>query len=213
MLAGMLALAGGFADAQDAAGGLAGSVGNLSQGLQDEIDRIRGIMRADKGVPLGSLQSQFAIATAQARAGDASAIEALPEISKALLDAAADQSATRLDVLRLQAQTLRSLEDTMAAVRGTTVQAEATTIGGVVADADAIAAQAPAVTAASNGDMLIELRTLRAELQSLTAQVNAASTNAAAAAAVIASNTGRVARVIERVTPDGDALAIREAAP
>ena len=66
----------------------------------------------------------------------------------------------------------------------------------------------PGVTTAANDSGLAiidELQGLRQELSDLRAEQMTAS-------AAIASGTGKTARILERVTPDGDAIAVRTAA-
>lgn len=59
-------------------------------------------------------QSQFAISTAQARAGDDEAAGRLSSLSQALLRAAEDEAASMFDLQRIRAQVAASLSETAA---------------------------------------------------------------------------------------------------
>lgn len=217
LLTGVLALAGSFADVQDAAGGATSSVSELAQSLETEINRIRGLMggnAAGGAAQLAALQAEFAMTTAQARAGDSQAYRDLPEISRALLDAGAQQATSRLDLVRLQAQTLRSLQDTKAllGVAGLTATAALDPASSAAATAAAGAAL-PSVSGAAGGDLLAEMRALRAEVIELRSTVSAGDADNRTGLAQLASHEAKIVRILERVTPDGDALATREVAP
>jgi hypothetical protein len=82
---------------------------SVTDSIFSEVARIRGLM----GTPqqsYASAQSAFAIATAQARAGDQDAAKALPGLSQALLSLAATQAASMVELRRIQGQTAASLE-------------------------------------------------------------------------------------------------------
>jgi phage-related minor tail protein len=134
LLAGVLGLAGSFADMQDA-------MGQLGNGIEDEINRIRGLLEEDSAQGLVALQAKFAMTTAAARAGDQNAINALPSVSKALLDRAREEARTAQDLARMQAQVMFSLQDTLAIVRA----APATAAAAAAAAVTAVAPAAPAV--------------------------------------------------------------------
>ncbi len=98
--------------AQDAANKIAEAWKGLSNSVFDEIRRIRGLMSVGGVQNFATAQSDFAIATAQSRAGDQNAYKLLPDLSKALLTIA-EQQAPTLQALRLiQAQTAASLMET-----------------------------------------------------------------------------------------------------
>lgn len=219
------ALAQAGIDAAAAAGDAAGSVGKLSDAMMsastsvlDEIKRLRGA-GADAGtLDAAALQAKFATTTAQARAGDAAALQALPEISKALEAAATATATSTADGARLRAWLTGSLADTLKSL-GVTVPAFAA--GGLHAGGLAIvgergpelAAMGPAriytasqtqamLTSASAGDntaLMDELRALRAEVASLRASHEAGS-------ATLAYNTRKTAYYLERVIDGTDAV-------
>ena len=111
---------------------------------------------------------------------------------------------------RIQGQTAGSLEETLAIIAAMAGTGGATTAA--VSQPgwwDQFAAgQTPGVTTAANDSGLAiidELQGLRQELSDLRAEQMTAS-------AAIALGTGKTARILERVTPDGDAIAVRTAA-
>ncbi len=79
--------------------------------IVDEINRLRGVGASDTS--LASAQSQFYIATAQARAGDLEAFKKLPGLSQLVEQVAGDSVATSLDLRRIKAQLAASLEGTL----------------------------------------------------------------------------------------------------
>jgi len=109
LLGNVLQLSGGFSE-------LLQALQDVGSGIESEIERIRGLSGGGGAMSLAQLQADFAIKTAQARAGDQSAIDALPKASKALLDASQAQASSSLEVARLQAQTLASLEATLKGI-------------------------------------------------------------------------------------------------
>lgn len=109
LLGNVLQLSGGFSD-------LLKALQDVGSGIESEIERIRGLGAGGGTLSLAQLQADFAIKTAQARAGEQSAIDALPRASKALLDASQAQASSSLEVARLQAQTLASLEATLKGI-------------------------------------------------------------------------------------------------
>ena len=111
LLGRVLTLSGEFTD-------LASTISDLGKTVEDEIARIRKLMVNSSSNGFATLQSQFAIATAKARSGDTTALDSLAGISQDLLSAAEKQSATRADLLLMQARTQASLQETLDIVRG-----------------------------------------------------------------------------------------------
>lgn len=191
---------------------------DIGNSLIDEIKRIRGVVAGTAGVGFAKAQSDFAIATAKARAGDQSAGESLPELSQALLELAEGVSGTAVDLQRLRATTAASLEVTLRGIgkkTGVTIPAFAS--GGSYAGGLALVGETgPEIinfnrpgyvhnstqTAGmlNNAALLSELAALRDEVTLLRAETRATVTH-----------TGKTARLLERVMPDGDALATRAA--
>ena len=106
LLGSVLSLSDGF-------GELLQSIKDVGSGIADEIARIRGLTNTGTQASLAELQANFAIKTAQARAGDQAAIDALPQISQALLKASEAMAGTALDVAIARATTAASLQATL----------------------------------------------------------------------------------------------------
>jgi TP901 family phage tail tape measure protein len=92
------------------------AVQDLGKTLQDEIDRIKGAMVPTGEQGVAQIQAQFATKTAAARAGDQTALDALPQLSQDLLKVA-ENFYNSVDLKRLQAATVVSLEETLRIVR------------------------------------------------------------------------------------------------
>jgi hypothetical protein len=84
----------------------------VGETIADEVKRLRGEIVGDTPQSLADAQSRFAIATAQARAGDQNAAASLPALSKALEDIAKKDAASSLELWRVQTATAASLEMT-----------------------------------------------------------------------------------------------------
>lgn len=214
LLGGLLPLSGGFADLMDRMGQLKTATGSLGKGIEDEINRIRGVIGQRDGQSVAGAQAAFTVATAAARAGDAKALESLPGLSQALLKSAEEQTTTRADLVRLQAQTAASLQTTLDTVRDTPVSviaAPVTGVPGVIAPAAQTGATAaPAAPAApaggGNSALLVELQALRTESAAMRAELQAMRAESVSGLTTIATNTGRSARILDRVTAGGDTI-------
>ncbi|KPH62993.1 hypothetical protein [Novosphingobium sp. ST904] len=184
----------------------------ITEALIAEIERIRGVMGTKTGSYAEAL-AKFNNASMLARSGDQEAAKSLPGLSQALLSQAAETARTSEDLARLQGLTAASLEQTLAIIAraaGTSVDAETTaTASSAPGWWDQFAAnQMGTATIPANDDqsaLLDELRALRQEVADLRGEQRIAS-------AAIASGTTKTARILERVTPDGDALSTRTAA-
>jgi hypothetical protein len=184
----------------------------ITDALIAEIERIRGVMGTKSGSYAEAL-AKFNNASVLARGGDQEAAKALPGLSQALLSQAAETARTSEDLARLQGLTAASLEQTLAII---TQAAD----GGTATDPAATGNPEPswweqfaanqmgtATIPANDGQsaLLDELRALRQEVADLRGEQRIAS-------AAIVSGTTKTARILERVTPDGDALSTRTAA-
>lgn len=104
------------ADAASAADRLKSAWAGITDSMLKEADRIRGVMAGSSNDSLAALQSQFAIATAQARAGDQTAAGNLSGYGGQLSDAIAGNAGSRTELIRMQAQVAQSLSDTAAVI-------------------------------------------------------------------------------------------------
>lgn len=102
-------ISGGVIGAADA---LANAFQSLTDNIFKEVARIRGLV-AGPGIEGYNLaQTRFTIATAQARAGDQTAAAALPGLSQALLELAANNAHTLTELKLIQGRTANSLQTT-----------------------------------------------------------------------------------------------------
>ena len=184
----------------------------ITDALIAEIERIRGVMGTRSGSYAEAL-AKFNNASMLARGGDQEAAKALPALSQALLSVAANTARSAEDLARLQGLTAASLEQTLAIITdagGTSADAETAATGNLDPSwwEQFAANQMGTATIPANdvqSALLDELRAVRQEMADLRNEQRIAS-------ATIASGTSKTARILERVTPDGDALAVRTAA-
>ncbi|WP_374589173.1 phage tail length tape measure family protein [Novosphingobium sp.] len=184
---------------------------SITDSLLSEVARIRGSMGTGTKT-YAQVLSEFNAATLAARAGDQEAAKSLPGLSQSLLTVAVDAATSAQELARIQGQTVASLEQTVAIINGVA--------GLPTATATAAASSTPtwweqfasnqsatvSLPANDSATVLVDgLAALRQELADLRDEQRIAS-------ATIASGTSKMARILERVTPDGDALAVRTAA-
>ena len=215
LLGSLLPLSSQFGDLMGQMDELGGVTGDLGKSVEDEIARIRGVIGQREGQSVAGAQTAFALATAQARAGDTKALEALPSLSQALLKSAEEQSTTRADLVRLQAQTAASLQTTLDTVRAapdvSAIAAPVAGVPGVIAPAAQagaapVAPAAPPAQSSGNSALLIELQSLRTETASMRAELQAMRQGVESGLTTVATNTGRSARILDRVTAGGDTI-------
>lgn len=182
----------------------------ITDALIAEIERIRGVMGTKAGSYAEAL-AKFNNASMLARGGDQEAAKALPGLSQALLSQAAETARSAEDLARLHGLTAASLEQTLAIITQAAGSGSTTDATGSPEPnwwEQFAANQMGTATIPANDDqsaLLDELRALRQEVADLRGEQRIAS-------AAIASGTAKTARILERVTPDGDALATRTAA-
>lgn len=206
--------------AAEAAQALRDAWAGVGRSIAEEIQRIRGL-DGIAGKTFAQLQAEFAIGTAAARAGDQQAAASLPDLSRAMLEAAESIARSSADLARIRGATAASLEETLRALQPLGVQVPAFAGGGAHAGGLAIVGEQgrelvslPPSRIYSAGDtaQLLgaggaaagEVQALRQELQQLREDLRVAN-------AQIARNTGRAARVLENAAPDGDAINVRTA--
>lgn len=176
---------------------------SLTDSLLDEVRRIRGLIGESSGAGYASLQAQFAIATAQTRAGDQEAAKLLPGLSQGLLSAYESTATTLVDLQRLRALTANSLEQTATLVAGGTgaVAPVVETSGGrsrgtaVGINRDTTYTVTPAAPAYGLADMVVELR---GEIAALKGEVKGLRDEAKTTSETIAINTGKSARLAQK---------------
>jgi hypothetical protein len=214
MYAELLKIAPAFSDVADA---VESAFKSIADSITSEINRIRGVVNQNDPRGLAYLQAQFAIVTAQARAGDQDAAKQLPEVSRAMLELAGSNAKTLEDLLRVQGLTASSLSETraiLAARFGFSIPAFAA--GGIhggglrlvgengpeleaTGPSRIYNAQQTAAMLGGGGDTASEMRAMREELSMLRAEARA-----------IATHTNKTAKILDRVTPDGNSLQVSE---
>lgn len=192
--AALIKLSSGFATATQAFE----SFGNA---IEDEINRLRGAIMQDSVNAYAALQSQFALTTAAARAGDSNALDKLPELSSQVEAAFLNQAGSAEDVARVRAWLANSLTTTLSAL-GMNASAGVNLSS---SSADPTVEIAPTATNAAvtsgvfdNTALVTELTALREEVVLLRAEVRADVTHNAT-----------TAKLLTRVVPDGDAVQTR----
>ncbi len=187
--ASLLQLSGAFAGVTD-------SVQLNVSSITSEIERLRGASSKNASVTSGlpALLSQFAATTGQARAGSQSAIDALPDLSRSIEDAAQSTARTAAEVAVMRAYLSRSLADTLTATGAVNVSAQA--VGASTTGA------ASAGVAGQEAGLVREMQALGAALEALRADQRVM-------AAQLATNTGKMARQLDRISQGGDALSVR----
>lgn len=196
----------------------ASSITNAWQQITDsiwgEVKRIRKMVEGTGEQAYAAAQARFAIATGQARAGDQEAAKALPELSQNLLVLAEANAQTLLQLRATQAQTAGSLAATTTLLSrqyGLTLPSFDVGTNRVPYDMAAMIHKDEQIIPAAFNPMLngngdaeglsaTALRRIADRLDLIEANTRAG-----------AQHGGATSRLLTRLTPDGDALATREA--
>jgi phage-related minor tail protein len=188
---------------------------DLTDSLYDEIKRIKGELAVGGSQGMAYYQSQFAIATAQARAGDQEAAKALPELSQAIQELAKNSVGSYAEYASIQASLVASLGATASLLGnqyGLSVPQFAeggSYTGGLALVGETgpelinfsqpgqvyTANQTSSILSGGNTDMITELQALREEVTYLRAEVRAD--------VIVNSKT---AKLLDRVIPDGQSV-------
>lgn len=201
--AALLNLAPAFATITDA-------VEQFTSSLIDEVRRLRGeIAGASAGGGLDYFKAQFSAANTAALAGDATALQQLPELSRMVEEAAKTQANSSADIVRIQAWLAQSLATTSGAL-GQQVPQFAT--GGMHTGGARIVGEngpeleitgpsrimnASQTASILNGSTAELLQRLNDNISGLRAEVRADVTHNA-----------KVAKLLDRVIPEGDSIQI-----
>lgn len=162
------------------------AVAQANTAIEAEITRLRG--GDGKAASQAEIQARFAVATAQARAGDAKARESLPALSQAMEEAARQTAGTATDLARVRAWLANSLSETIGGTAAPGATPSSFTGAGL--------ASAPSSTADTQTAQQLAALTERIGLLEEPLRASALS-------------SARTARLLDRVIPDGDALAVR----
>lgn len=173
----------------------------LTDSLLEEINRLRGAILGDASISgnVSGLSAEFAILTAQAKSGNITALEKLPEYSQAIEQAVAASAVNASDVVYARAWLAESLGNTSAVLNGTSPSIVSSNLTQDVAGTTTVNG-ATALTA-SNSSQADLIAALVAEVQGLRAEVRAD----------VSANT-KTAKILERANQDGETLSVTVAA-
>lgn len=185
--AALMQVSGAFAELTQSASDAAAELASTTQTIRDEIDRLRGATTTSSPYSAAQLQAQYIAATASARAGSTTAMASLAGLSQSIEEAVTARASTAADVARVRAWLAGSLEQTISS--GGTSSTPVAPLPGTVS--------ASALTG-GNDQMLRSLQALTDRISALEDPVRAS-----------ALASARFARLLDRVTPDGEAIAVR----
>ncbi|GAB4207991.1 MAG: hypothetical protein Fur0019_13190 [Tibeticola sp.] len=191
---------------------------SASDALIEEVKRIRGVASGEGAGGLAAAKANFAIALAQAQAGDVEAMKKLPELSRTMLELAAKNTTSAVEWRRIQARTAAQLE-ALAAGRATGGAPSAGRLGsggGGVVDGPVWAFSASAYPSPPSAAALFAAPPAQSPAQSTAIGADAAAQrlerieqNTLAGA----QHAHKVARLLERVVRDGDAVYTKQVTP
>lgn len=194
------------AEAAKAADELRKAWQSVGDSIMDEVRRIRGISGPTSANPFAALMGQFSAATAAARGGDMDAAKSLPQLSQALLTAAANAATSRQELDRVSAQVAASLEATNSIINLFGAGAR-TSNADLLRDGASSQAATGGVNDNGASPLAVQLDELREEIARMRAENNAGH-------AANASANSKTAQILDRVTQQsgGDAIATELAA-
>jgi TP901 family phage tail tape measure protein len=181
----------------EAFGELTDSMKDATNSIEEEIRRIRGLLNQNSLESFTSSQGSFAIATAQARAGDSSALALLPELSQAMLGLAETNASSLIELQSIRAATAQSLGQTLNSTNGGRYQLPSFAVGTDFVPYDMVAQIhkgekiVPAAYNNNDGAMLAEMQAMRQEIAQLRAESSAQQTS-------IAISSGKTAKILTR---------------
>ncbi|MCZ4341513.1 hypothetical protein O4H52_07870 [Sphingomonadaceae bacterium G21617-S1] len=193
-------------EAARAAQQLADAWAAIGDSIMEEVKRIRGDMLTE-AQSYQQLQAEFNAATDAARLGNEEAAKALPELSRAMLAAAADAATDSLMLKRIQDVTAASLEQTYGVIAaamgfGDPQATPSQQLQNFVDGTRATSSSAPA------NDTAAEIRALRAEV----AQLRTENNSGHAKTADEANGSRKVLERSQAWAGDGNSLSVMVAA-
>jgi hypothetical protein len=169
---------------------------SAGKSIQDEINRLRGVTSTSG---TGTLQAQFAIKTASARAGNLDALKSLPDLSKAIETATIASASTELEVARMKAYLATSLSGTMQTLGLSTDASGNVSVGSSLTGTTSgtTASGSALIVDKTNQELLTELKTLNAKVADLEA-----------AAVATALSNSKMHKILDRVAADGNSFSV-----
>lgn len=169
---------------------------SAGKSIQDEINRLRGVTSTSGS---GTLQTQFAINTASARAGNVDALKSLPDLSKAIETATISSASTELEVARMKAFLATSLSQTMQTLGLSTDASGNVSVGSSLTGTTSgtSASGSALIVDKTNQELLTELKTLNAKVADLEA-----------AAVATALTNSKMHKILDRVAADGNNFSV-----
>ena len=169
---------------------------SAGKSIQDEINRLRGVTSTSGS---GTLQAQFAINTASARAGNVDALKSLPDLSKAIESATISSASTELEVARMKAFLATSLSQTMQTLGLSTDASGNVSVGSSLTGTTSgtSASGSALIVDKTNQELLTELKTLNAKVADLEA-----------AAVATALTNSKMHKILDRVAADGNSFSV-----
>lgn len=197
LLASLLGLQDAFTTLTEPVEELKNKFKELSDSLLEEVDRLRGAVISDVSLSGGipGLTAEFAMLTAQAKLGNTTALEKLPEYSQAIEQAVAASAVNASDVAYARAWLAESLGNTNAVLTGTSPSIVSSSLTQDVAGTTTVNGATAIVASSSSQSDLIAA--LIAEVQGLRAEVRAD-----------VSANSKTAKILERANQDGETLSV-----
>lgn len=197
LLASLLGLQDAFTTLTEPVEELKNKFKELSDSLLEEVDRLRGAVISDVSLSGGipGLTAEFAMLTAQAKSGNTTALEKLPEYSQAIEQAVAASAVNASDVAYARAWLAESLGNTNAVLTGTSPSIVSSSLTQDVAGTTTVNGATAIVASSSSQSDLIAA--LIAEVQGLRAEVRAD-----------VSANSKTAKILERANQDGETLSV-----
>lgn len=189
-------------DQKKATEALTNSLKQAGKTIADEIKRLLGYSTSNNPV---ALQAQFAMQTANARAGNIDSLNSLVELSKSIDTATLGTASSQVEVDRMRAWLAGSLAETMKTLGITSDDSGNISVGSSLTGSTSGSVSNPLIIDNTNQALLTELKTLNAKVADLEA-----------AAVATALSNSKMQKLLDRVASDGNNFNVvvnTEAAP
>lgn len=139
---------------------------DLGKTIEEEVLRIRNDILGTSPEAQANAQMAFTVATAQARAGDTEAAKNLPALSQALLEFAANNATSLVELNQIRSATAASLSDTAAIVRSFGIVPATASVSAntnAVSVPNAVVPSAVTTSGSSNTEVLVALEAVASQ--------------------------------------------------